>query len=342
MRPTSRDDFTVAIICALPLEADAAEALFDETYDRLAQFYGKQTRDMNTYINGRIGGHNIVLCYMPGIGKGNAAGVAATLLSSYPQIGLALVVGVCGGVPFPSSDTEIFLGDVIVSDAVIEYDFGKQYPWGFQRRTDVRDTLGRPDREIRSLMAALKASRNRSAFQTQMFQHLCAIQQSDVRWQHPGDTEDDVLFDACYDHKHYGEGASAKPHCLCGGLTDDICQAALDQNCNSLGCDKNLVLRRRPGADAIRAAVHIGKVASSDTVMKSGKHREDIVRKERVIAFEMEGAGVWDHLPCIVIKGVSDYADSHKSKKWQAYAAATGASAAKVFLEYWRPTYREG
>ncbi|KAL3429140.1 P-loop containing nucleoside triphosphate hydrolase protein [Aspergillus tetrazonus] len=75
--------------------------------------------------------------------------------------------------------------------------------------------------------------------------------------------------------------------------------------------------------------------------MKSGQHRDEIVRREKVIGFEMEGAGVWDHVPCIIIKGVCDYADSHKNKLWQAYAAATGASATKAFLEYWPANHKD-
>jgi hypothetical protein len=56
----------------------------------------------------------------------------------------------------------------------------------------------------------------------------------------------------------------------------------------------------------------------------------------------MEGAGVWNTMSCIIIKGVCDYADSHKNKAWQGYAAATGAAAAKAFLEYWAPIVSEG
>ncbi|KAL3489586.1 P-loop containing nucleoside triphosphate hydrolase protein [Aspergillus germanicus] len=75
--------------------------------------------------------------------------------------------------------------------------------------------------------------------------------------------------------------------------------------------------------------------------MKSGEHRDRLVQSEGVIGFEMEGAGVWDNISYIIIKGVCDYADNHKNKAWQSYAAATGAAAAKVFLEYWEPTVRE-
>jgi nucleoside phosphorylase len=339
-RPTSRSDFAIAIICALPLEADAVEAVFDETYDRLSKIYGKQPGDGNSYINGRIGEHNIVLCYMPGTGKGSAASVASSLRVSYTRIQLALVVGICGGVPHPSSDQQIFLGDVIISNAVVEYDFGRQYPSGFRRKTDVKDTLGRPDREIRTLLTGLKARRTRIEFQDQMYEHHRIIQQSDELWRHPRSA--DVLFKASYHHKHYGDGISIRCCCLRGDSPDDICEEALEKTCNSLGCDDSQVSRHRDGTKAVKASVHIGKVASADTVMKSGEHRDKIVRKEGVIGFEMEASGVWDNLECIIIKGVSDYADSHKGKTWQAYAAAIGASATKAFLGYWRPICREG
>jgi nucleoside phosphorylase len=67
--------------------------------------------------------------------------------------------------------------------------------------------------------------------------------------------------------------------------------------------------------------------------MKSGQDRDKIAKRQGVIAFEMEGAGVWDEVPCIVVKGVCDYADSHKNKIWQDFAAATAASATKALLD---------
>jgi hypothetical protein len=85
MRPKSHNDFAIAVICALPVEADAVEALFDKTYDRLGRFYGKQPGGTNAYVNGRIGQHNVVLCYMPGMGKESAASVASTLRTSYTE-----------------------------------------------------------------------------------------------------------------------------------------------------------------------------------------------------------------------------------------------------------------
>ncbi|KAF5015001.1 hypothetical protein F66182_13822, partial [Fusarium sp. NRRL 66182] len=172
MRPKSRNDFSIAIICALPLEADAVDGLFDETYDRLGQHYSKHPGDPNAYLNGSIGKHNVVLCYLPGIGKRSAACVASSLQVSYTNIELVLVVGICGGVPSSPSGQGIFLGDVIISDSVVQYDFGRQYPSGFQRKSGVKDTLGRPNREIRSLLNALKAEKSRNEFQSRMQQCL--------------------------------------------------------------------------------------------------------------------------------------------------------------------------
>ncbi|KAL2807731.1 purine and uridine phosphorylase [Aspergillus granulosus] len=339
MRPKNRNDFAIAIICALPLEADAVEALFDEHYDRLGKYYGKQWGDANAYINGRIGKHDVVLCYMPGMGKGSAASVASSLQVSYPGIKLALVVGICGGAPPPPKYQEIFLGDVIISDSVIEYDFGRHYPGGFKRKTGVKDTLGRPGREIRTLLNGLRAENARKELQDQAQQYLQILQQRGAKWCHPG--VNDILFKASYLHKHHSHSSTARCSCFGSDLPEQICEAAFGKDCDGLYCDSDQQIRCREVSEAIQTSIYIGSVASADTIMKSGQHRDEIVRREKVIGFEMEGAGVWVNVPCIIIKGVCDYADSHKSKLWQAYAAATGASVTKAFLEYWMPVSRE-
>ena len=84
---------------------------------------------------------------------------------------------------------------------------------------------------------------------------------------------------------------------------------------------------------AQKACIHFGRMACSNQVMKSGQHRDRIAQLEGVIGFEMESAGTWDYIPTIVIKSVCDYADSHKNKDYQEYAAATAAAARRPF---WR------
>jgi nucleoside phosphorylase len=80
--------------------------------------------------------------------------------------------------------------------------------------------------------------------------------------------------------------------------------------------------------------VHYGLIASGNQVIKDAATR-DRLREELsndVICFEMEAAGVMDTFPCVVIRGISDYADYHKNDLWQGYAAATAAACAKELL----------
>src|SRR3984957_16785017 len=93
-QPRDRNDFEIAIICALPLEAGAVSALFDKRWDD--QRYGKAPGDSNAYSTGVIGRHNVVLVHMPNMGKVDSATAAACLRASFPGIRLALVVGICG------------------------------------------------------------------------------------------------------------------------------------------------------------------------------------------------------------------------------------------------------
>ena len=66
--------------------------------------------------------------------------------------------------------------------------------------------------------------------------------------------------------------------------------------------------------------------------MKHGGTRDRLARKLGILCFEMEAAGLMDNFPCLVIRGICDYADSHKNKRWQPYAAATAAAYAKELL----------
>jgi Phosphorylase superfamily len=113
----NRDEFEMAIICALPLEADAVLRVFDKIWD---EDLCKESNDPNSYSVGVMGGRNVVLVHPPGIGKATAASVALACAMSFKNVKLALVVGICGGVPFKRNKEEILLGDVVVSKAVIQ------------------------------------------------------------------------------------------------------------------------------------------------------------------------------------------------------------------------------
>ncbi|KAH6892554.1 nucleoside phosphorylase domain-containing protein [Thelonectria olida] len=280
-RPPDRDAFEIAVICALPLEADALEALFDRHWDEEEYPYGKARGDPNAYSAGVLGRHNVVLAHMPNMGTASAAIAATSCRTSFPNIRLALVVGICGGVPLSLTGQKMNLGDVVVSDGVVQYDLGRRLPNQFLRKDTLLDSLGRPNMEIRTQLATLKGIRGRRNMEKRMAEYLGVLRRDP-------------------------ELAADRP---------------------------------RAGSDmpfeVAPPVVHFGLIASGNTVMKSGEDRDKIAEAAQVIAFEMEGAGVWDVFPCVVIKGVCDFADSRKNKEWQRYAAATAAACAKAFLDRW-------
>ncbi|KAH6871049.1 hypothetical protein B0T10DRAFT_592798 [Thelonectria olida] len=315
-RPTTRRGFEIAIICALTLEADAVDALFDVHWDDDGSPYDKAEGDTNAYSTGAIGRHHVVLAHMSGMGNANAAAVAANCRASFPNIKLALVVGVCGVVPFSPTGEEIVLSDVIIGDGVIQYDLGRRLPDRFVRKDTLLDSLGRPNVEIRGVLAKLKGIRLRKQLISNMNNYMDVLRTEPLlQAEYPG-TDNDMLFEAAYRH------------------TEDR------QSCERLGCNGGLVPRSRLGAGQAdpQPSVHFGLIASGNSVMKSGEDRDAIAKAEGVIAFEMEGTGVWDSIPCVVIKSACDYANSHKNKVWQRYAAATAAACAKAFLRHWVPS----
>lgn len=143
--------------------------------------------------------------------------------------------------------------------------------------------------------------------------------------------------------KHLFEMITRNPHMaetFCHqGLENDRLFEAGYQHENGETCDdcdvSKLVDRtssRAKGTGGTMPVIHYGNIASGDQVMKNGITRDKIAKKEGITCFEMEAAGLMDSFPCVVIRGICDYADSHKNKRWQPYAAATAAAYAKELL----------
>lgn len=108
-RPTCRDDFEIAIICALPLEYNAVTNVFDGYWNDDGDPYGKVEGDQNAYTTGWIGQHNVVPVICSDIGKVNATSVATSCSMSFTQIKMAFLVGVCGVAPQTGDGNEILL-----------------------------------------------------------------------------------------------------------------------------------------------------------------------------------------------------------------------------------------
>lgn len=351
-RPSDREGFEVAIFCALSVEYDAVTLVFDKIWDDFGVDFGKQPGDPNNYVAGRIGAHNVILALLSHMGKASAASSVANTYRSFPNIRLAILAGICGGVPLgrnssPSGNChEMLLGDVVLSNLIVQHDFGSRYPDGFIRKESMRNAPGRPSKEIQNLLLTITTETTIGRLRRRVYELLGELQKSaadkkrQTTYAYPGVTED-RLFSASYRHMHH-----LSPTCICRQwcrASDPVCQDALGLNCHELGCDEKYLIsrdrldERRSDGDPI-PVIHFGPIASGDTVMKSGVERDSIAKSEGVIAFEMEGAGICEDIPSVIIKGVCDYADSHKNKKWQPFAAATAACTVKAVLEQYELT----
>ncbi|OQD65820.1 hypothetical protein PENPOL_c005G06642 [Penicillium polonicum] len=328
-RPSNRDEFEIAIICALPLETNAVLCSLDEIWYDVASTYGRARNDQNHYAFGRSGRHPVVVVTLPGMGNVQSASAAASLDMSFVSIQLVLLVGICGAVPYGPSNQEIILGDVIVSEVLVRLDFGRQYPTGFKRKDTILDGPGKPNEEILGLIQHWKSQVMAQQLHARTMQHLIGLMQDPrIGTEYP--TSPDQLFAAEYIHRHHNG-------CFECSLAESVCATALNTSCEELGCDQRMHIprARRSGHDgqgSPNQRIYFGTIGTADTVMKSALHRDQLAASERIIAFEMEGAGVWDKFNCLIIKGVCDYADSHKNKNWQSYAAAVAAAAAKEVL----------
>jgi nucleoside phosphorylase len=299
----SHQDYTVGWVCALPTELTAAIAMLDEEHAPLPLY----PHDNNTYTLGRIGKHNVVIACLPAgqMGNNSTATVASEMRYSFGAIRFVLMVGIGGGVP--SREHDIRLGDVVVSNpgkrdgGVIQYDFGRTVAEGQFVHTG---SLNAPPTVLLTTVSTLKARHNLRGHH--LAHYLSAVDTPRLRskYTYQG-AENDILFKADYDH-----------------FSDD---ASCDQ------CDKSMLVSR-PGRNGTMPNIHYGTIASGNQVMRHGKTRERWRQESDVLCFEMEAAGLMNSFPCLVIRGICDYADSHKNKRWQEYAAATAAAYAKELL----------
>ena len=205
------------------------------------------------------------------------------------------MVGIGGGVP---SKADVRLGDIVVGTRVIQHDLGKLTGDGQVQPTAVPKILHA------SLGTAVSSLRSKHELEP------CQIP-SVLRERLKGYSDysrpslPDRLFQAAYTHEFPGRGCEE--------------------------CDPSQLMFRssRPSNDPM---IHYGAIASGNQVMRHGITRDDVARRLDVICFEMEAAGLMDVLPCLPIRGICDYSDSHKSKEWQTYAAATAAAYARELL----------
>ncbi|KAK4220622.1 hypothetical protein QBC38DRAFT_525549, partial [Podospora fimiseda] len=250
-------------------------------------------------------------------GTTTAATTTSDLLASLPFIRVGLLVGIDGGIARPDEGRDILLGDIVVSQpdrttgGVCQYDLIKAKARGVRER---KGFLRRPPTVLLNALSSIQADHELKdpkipCFLEEMLKNpkMGKRSKQNPGYAHQG-LDNDRLFKASCDHV-------AGPDCW--------------------GCDKADEIQR-DSRDTSEPEIHYGTIASGNMLVKDAATRDRIVADvgENYICFEMEAAGLMNHFPCLVIRGICDYSDSHKNDRWQRYALATAAAYAKELLAY--------
>ncbi|UKZ51788.1 hypothetical protein TrVGV298_005552 [Trichoderma virens] len=309
LRKLKPDDYTVGWICAIKVEYVAAQEFLDEEHEGPDYV---SPHDNNNYTLGSVGKHNVVIATLPlgEYGIASAATVARDMMHSFPNVRIGLMVGIGGGVP--SENHDIRLGDIVVSapkdgsGGLLQYDFGKNIQDQIFLTTGV---LNQPPVTLRTALAGLQAQYERKGHQIDEAVNSVLEKNKRLRRQYKRPAQSsDRLYQTGVVHP------SAKESCV-------------------TACDPSgLISRSERDEDEESPAIHYGLIASANQLMKNALLRDKLAVEKDVLCFEMEAAGLMNHFPCLVIRGICDYADSHKNKEWQGYAAMVAAAYAKDLL----------
>lgn len=311
MPPLSIEDYHVGIICALYSEMAAVEAMLDEEHDSSAL---SDAQDSNAYSAGRIYRHNVVIACLPaGVdGLAAAATVASNMLRSFTQLRFGLLVGIGGGVPDLEHGLDIRLGDIVVSQptgtsgGVVQYDKGKSKTDG---EWELKGMLNAPPTVLLTALQKVKARHLRKGSQVSSLT-------AEMLRQNP---------------------TMAKNGYMSPGPDQDLLMCNTLNHADAIGADNaraeyGTILR--PKRHSSDPEIHYGIIASGNKVVKNAAMRDRLRQDCGAMCIEMEAAGLMNEFPCLVIRGICDYADAHKNDHWHRYAAANAAAYAKELLLY--------
>jgi nucleoside phosphorylase len=270
----------------------------------------QDAQDRNNYVLGHVHNHNVVIACLPAGVDGNnaAATAAANMLRTFTGLRFGLMVGIGGGIPNLDKGVDIRLGDVVVSQpdkthgGVVQYDKGKSSEGG---RFECKGSLNKPPSLLLTALASLQA-------QHEVYGSQISASLTRMIERHPHMEENGYMFP---------------------GMEQDCLYCATCKPTRTSSCEKCQDGKvRREKRRHTKPVIHYGIIASGNQVVKDSVVRDRLGEEFKAKCVEMEAAGLIDDFPCLVIRGVCDYADAHKNDVWHRYAATTAAAYAKEFL----------
>ncbi|KAK1846104.1 pfs domain-containing protein [Colletotrichum chrysophilum] len=262
--------------------------------------------DDYVYYAGSMCGHNVVIATLPAgqeYGNGSAAALAGQLRKSFPNLWFGLLVGIAAGLPDLTRQPkrDIRLGDVLVAlpdgdtAGLVAYDLGKETGAAGFQPLRLGHVLTHTATIVRSAIGKIRLTApNDAEVFLPYYDEIKDEEHDDGNFKDPGQE-----YDKLHDFDQFGE-------------------------------EYEVTRQSRP--ESKRTKVWYGPIGSGEQLMKNGRQRNELRDRYNIIGLEMEAAGTMNRIPVGVIRDVCDYADEHKNKRWQPYAAAMAASYAKAVL----------
>ncbi|KAI5245963.1 hypothetical protein E4T42_06564 [Aureobasidium subglaciale] len=231
------------------------------------------------------------------------------MLNSFPNIRVGLMVGIGGGAP---TKHDIRLGDVVVSSpmdhtgGMYQYDYGKSIQGQSFQQTGFLDQPPAVVLTVISILESVYESDGHD-IDERIINILRTKPKLRAKYSRP-DSKEDLLYHA---------------------------------NVVLMETVSTFAERSHPILSNVWKAVHYGIIASANQLMKDAWTRDTLARERNIMCFEMEAAGLMNRFPCLVVRGICDRSDSHKSKRWQGYAAMAAAAYAKDVLTRMVPSQVE-
>ncbi len=281
-----------------------------------------------SYSYGVIGDRNIVLGYLAHgqHGMENASALCSDFCNAFGRyVRDVILVGIAGGAPLPGAPNgDIRLGDVVVSTRVDQYDFGHAVQTS-ERAEDggntfiIKENLLPPPSTFLGSMLSNWAAENAQQGATPLTQEIAHILNKlrpVERAKYSRPTAPDVLY------------------------RSDVLHSSGTVSCQSCSIHEGLIMHRDPrvpedGEDTVIPLVHMGIVGTANTLLKNAKLRDRLRNERHVLCVEMEAGGVASNahdVRYLVVRGICDYADTHKNDKWQEYACTTAAAFARSLI----------
>ncbi|KAI5927657.1 purine and uridine phosphorylase [Camillea tinctor] len=310
-RPSlTNEDYTIGWICTTNTELIAARAFLDEEHKGPGH---QPPNNTSEYVLGTMGGHNVVIPILPhgDNGKDSTTTAVAKMLHNFSNVRIGLMVGIGGGAP--SEKHDIRLGDIVVSSpangkgGVLQYDFGKTIQDERFHRTGF---LNQPPTVLRAAITGLETDYELYGYDLEaniqaVFEKFPRLRRNYSR----PNADTDRLYPSNSIHK------------------DGVCC-----NDSTVGNQQIPIQRVERSEHEDNTAIHYGLIASTNQLMNDACLRDKLAAEDNVLCFEMEAAGLMNNFPCLVIRGICDYSDTHKNKAWQGFAAMSAAAYAKDLL----------